>query len=429
MFNKIATTFLTKVLTAFINLAVAVLISRWAGAEGKGIQGLFIATLGMIMTLTGIFGPVSITYLFNKKPSLNFLFISNLWATITSLIIYLILKSIPLIPVEYVLSLAIISFLASVATNNLSVFLIKERITTYNLALFSQPLFNILLIVCFYIYKNSFSIEDYLYSMMISYCVLFIYSLSGIRSLVKEKLSLNLAQLNSDVKSMFRYGILNQLATIVQMISFRGSYFILDKYVSINDVGVYSNAVSIAESVWLISRSLSLVFYARMINSRSESYHQRIYKRFSFITFWFQILALAVLISIPASFYIQLFGDEFIEVKSIIIYLIPATIFFGQALISGHYFSGTGRHHINLLSNGIGMVIIISVSMYFIPLYSVKGAALATSLGYLGLLIVQSIFLRKCIGMSPFGKLIDIGWLKAWARSSKHTNVVMKNDK
>ena len=228
MFNKIATTFLTKVLTAFINLAVAVLISRWAGAEGKGIQGLFIATLGMIMTLTGIFGPVSITYLFNKKPSLNFLFISNLWATITSLIIYLILKSIPLIPVEYVLSLAIISFLASVATNNLSVFLIKERITTYNLALFSQPLFNILLIVCFYIYKNSFSIEDYLYSMMISYCVLFIYSLSGIRSLVKEKLSLNLAQLNSDVKSMFRYGILNQLATIVQMISFRGSYFILE---------------------------------------------------------------------------------------------------------------------------------------------------------------------------------------------------------
>ena len=265
--------------------------------------------------------------------------------------------------------------------------------------------------------------------MMISYCVLFIYSLSGIRSLVKEKLSLNLAQLNSDVKSMFRYGILNQLATIVQMISFRGSYFILDKYVSINDVGIYSNAVSIAESVWLISRSFSLVFYARMINSRSESYHQRIYKRFSFITFWFQILALAVLISIPASFYIQLFGDEFIEVKSIIIYLIPATIFFGQALISGHYFSGTGRHHINLLSNGIGMVIIISVSMYFIPLYSVKGAALATSLGYLGLLIVQSIFLRKCIGMSPFGKLIDIGWLKAWARSSKHTNVVMKNDK
>ncbi|HBG88200.1 MAG TPA: hypothetical protein DDW62_11700, partial [Marinilabiliaceae bacterium] len=197
MFNKIASTFVTKVLTAIINLVVAVLISRWAGAEGKGIQGLFIATLGMILTLTGIFGPISITYLFNKKPSLNFVFISNLWAIVISLIIFLVLKAVPLIPIKYVPYLAVITFLASIATNNLSVFLIKERITKYNLALFSQPLFNVFFIVGFYLYKNSFSIEDYLYSMMISYCVLFIYSLSGIRSLVKEKLSLNLAQLNS----------------------------------------------------------------------------------------------------------------------------------------------------------------------------------------------------------------------------------------
>lgn len=417
MFNKIASTFVTKVLTAIINLVVAVLISRWAGAEGKGIQGLFIATLGMILTLTGIFGPISITYLFNKKPSLNFVFISNLWAIVISLIIFLVLKAVPLIPIKYVPYLAVITFLASIATNNLSVFLIKERITKYNLALFSQPLFNVFFIVGFYLYKNSFSIEDYLYSIMISYCVLFIYSLSGIRSLVKEKLSLNLAQLNSDVKSMFRYGILNQLATIVQMISFRGSYFILDKYVSINDVGIYSNAVSIAESVWLISRSLSLVFYARMINTQSESYHKRIYKRFSSMTFWFQILALAVLISIPASFYIQLFGDEFSEIKSIIIYLIPAILFFGQALISGHYFSGTGKHHINLLSNSIGMIILICLSLILIPLHSVYGAAIATGFGFLGLLLVQYFFLRRYINVSLFGKRIDSGWLKAWIRS------------
>ncbi|HBX88596.1 MAG TPA: hypothetical protein DEG09_08295, partial [Marinilabiliaceae bacterium] len=173
MFNKIASTFVTKVLTAIINLVVAVLISRWAGAEGKGIQGLFIATLGMILTLTGIFGPISITYLFNKKPSLNFVFISNLWAIVISLIIFLVLKAVPLIPIKYVPYLAVITFLASIATNNLSVFLIKERITKYNLALFSQPLFNVFFIVGFYLYKNSFSIEDYLYSMMISYCVLF----------------------------------------------------------------------------------------------------------------------------------------------------------------------------------------------------------------------------------------------------------------
>lgn len=417
MFNKIASTFVTKVLTAIINLVVAVLISRLTGAEGKGIQSLFIATLGMILTLTGIFGPISITYLFNKKPSLNFVFISNLWATVISLIIFLVLKFVPLIPVKYVPYLAIITFLASIATSNLSVFLIKERITRYNLALFSQPLFNVFFIVGFYLYKNSFSIEDYLYSMMISYCILFIYSHSGIRCLVKEKLVLNLTQLNPDVKSMFRYGILNQLATIVQMISFRGSYFILDKYVSINDVGIYSNAVSIAESVWLISRSLSLVFYARMINTRSESYHKRIYKRFSAMTFWFQILALAVFISIPASFYIQLFGDEFSEIKSIIIYLIPAILFFGQALISGHYFSGTGKHHINLLSNSIGMIILICLSLILIPLYSVYGAAIATGFGFLGLLLVQFFFIRRYINVSLFGKRIDSGWVKAWIRS------------
>ncbi|HBX88597.1 MAG TPA: hypothetical protein DEG09_08300, partial [Marinilabiliaceae bacterium] len=81
------------------------------------------------------------------------------------------------------------------------------------------------------------------------------------------------------------------------------------------------------------------------------------------------------------------------------------------------YFSGTGKHHINLLSNSIGMIILICLSLILIPLHSVYGAAIATGFGFLGLLLVQYFFLRRYINVSLFGKRIDSGWLKAWIRS------------
>lgn len=410
MLKKIANTFLTKILTAFINLAVAVLISQWMGAGGKGVQGLFLATLAMTTTLTGLFGVISLSYLVPRKPSLNYYMIANSWAFIASGFSYLFLKVTGLINHDHILLLSFTTFFSALATNNLSIYLIREKISTYNWALFSQPFLLILFIILFYNFQEEFSIYHYIYSLLGSYIFLFFLSIKGATLYFKEMESVTIQSLGSDAKEMFRYGFYNQMATLIQMLSFRGSYYILEKFSSIQDVGVFSNAVSIVESIWIINRSLSLVFYSRIINSTSKKYNKEIFQKFSIMAFWLQVLAIFALLLIPSDIYVLLFGDDFVTLKSIIVLLIPGTLFFGQSFITSHYFSGTGKHHINLISNSMGMVLILSISYLLIPNYSITGAVIASNIGYICVFIVQFYYIRQIYKVSLLDQVFNKKW-------------------
>lgn len=408
MLKKIATTFVTKFLTALINMLIVIIISQLTGAEGKGIHGIFMATLGMSVTITAIFGIIPLSYLVPQNPSINYFYIANSWAIISSFVLYFSLPAFNLIDKELALMLSIITLFSSLSNINLSVFLIKEKITSYNLLNFSQPLINIVILIILYLFRENFTIGDYFQSLLLSYFILFVISTKGFIAYASKTNRLNVKELRGNVQQMFRYGILNQLATLIQMISFRGSFYILEKYGSIHDVGIFSNAVSIAESVWIINRSLSFVFYSRVINSKSKTYHRRLYLRYSFLAFWFQILALVFLVIIPNSFYVRMFGEDFQSMKLIIMFMLPASFFFGQSLLAGHYFSGTGRHQINLYSNTASTIITISLCYALIPQYSTIGAALATNIGYIGLILINNFYLRKYIGINIWSRIFHL---------------------
>lgn len=410
MLKKIVNTFLVKILTALINLAVAVLISQWMGASGKGTQGLFLATLAMTTTLTGLFGIIPLCYLVPQKPTLNYYIIANSWAFIASGFTYIFLKVTGLISYDQILLLSFTTLFSALATINLSIYLIREKIPTYNWALFSQTFVLILLIVLFYSFHQEFSIHHYIYSLFGSYVFLFLLSIPGSVRYFREMDKITIKSFGADTKTMFRYGFYNQTALLFQMVSFRGSFYILEKYSSIQDVGIFSNAVSIVESIWIINRSLSLVFYSRIINSKSKEYSKEVFKKFSIISFWSLGLVMFVLVLIPGSFYVFLFGEDFVSLKSVIALLIPGTVFFGQSLITTHYFSGTGKHHINLVSNLIGMIFILSLSYILIPNYSIVGAATASNIGYICLFLVQFYFIRQIYKVSLIDQVYDKIW-------------------
>jgi O-antigen/teichoic acid export membrane protein len=369
MLKRIASTFITKILSGIINLVIAVLISNWIGAEGKGVQGLYLTTLTLSITALSILGLMPLTYLYPRKPSLNYYVIVYVWSVFSSLALYVFLKLVPLVNDDYVFYIVITSFISSLVSNNLSIFIIKEKIVFYNLALFSQPLSHIAFIFGFYWIKGTFSVEYYIYALLFSYLVLFCFSLNGLFQLIKEKLTTDYSLIIKDFLNMLRYGLLHQTATIIQLISFRGAYFILDYYSSTSDVGVYSNAISITESIWIISKSLSLVFYSRMINTK-KALHKSVFENFIFASFWLQGLAFIGLAIIPSDFYTYLFGNEFGELKSLIIILLPSSLIFGQSIIIEFYFASIGKHHVNLITSSIGMFIIIALSILLTPVLS-----------------------------------------------------------
>ena len=157
----------------------------------------------------------------------------------------------------------------------------------------------------------------------------------------------------------------------------------LKDYVGIASVGIYSNGISIAESIWMVAKSMSLVQYSWISNSDNREDSARITLLLVKAGFFASLLFLIPLLLLPVEAYVFIFGKGFAEVKPVIVTLLPGVLIYNISILLGHYFSGTGRYSINSRISAIGLV--VSVILYFtlIPLLNIKGAGIATSISYL----------------------------------------------
>jgi O-antigen/teichoic acid export membrane protein len=153
---------------------------------------------------------------------------------------------------------------------------------------------------------------------------------------------------------MFRLGILNQLAHIFQLLSFRMSYYWLGQVYSEAEVGIFSNGTSLIESVWLISRSISLVQYSRIVNMTDKKEAQKLTLDLSKLSFVISFIILIPMILLPSSFYEFIFGAGFGGIRLVIQALAPGVLFLNLNIIISHYFSGIGKYQLNSIASFAG---------------------------------------------------------------------------
>jgi O-antigen/teichoic acid export membrane protein len=194
------------------------------------------------------------------------------------------------------------------------------------------------------------------------------------------------------VKELLRFGVLNQLAHVFQIVSFRMSFYWLEDLYSTSEVGVYSNGTSLAESIWLVGRSINLVQYARIANTDDKQYAQQLTVLLTKATIVISLLLLGVLVLLPPAFFVFIFGEGFREVSYVIRSLAPGILFFNVALIVEHYFSGTGKYYINTIASLIGLIVAIVFFSILIPKYGTIGAGAATSISYLVTAVVVMLY-------------------------------------
>jgi O-antigen/teichoic acid export membrane protein len=207
------------------------------------------------------------------------------------------------------------------------------------------------------------------------------------------------------LRLMWHYGMMNQLSHILQLLSFRMSFYFLDAWVDTASVGLYSNAVALMESVWLISKSIAVVQYARISNSDDDTYKQQLTLSLNRAVLAITLGLVLLLSVIPSSLWVWIFGPEFDGLPSLMRLLAPGTLFYTMALLFGHYFSGNGRYHLNTLASLAGLLVALVFSLLLIPYIGAAGAALASSLSYIITAFWAFRFFRKESG-SNWGDLL-----------------------
>ena len=390
MFKKILNTFGTKILAAVLNFLIAIIISQTLGDTGKGTQALLLATISFILIFSDIICGASIIYLAPRHSFKKIFVASTIWAALVAVIMgFAIGLFYPDLESDLVTHVAILSFISSLSSINFRFLVGKEEIKKANYNTLLQPVLMVLTLVIYYLGLKKTDIYGYVIALYAAYGGTFLLGVWMLRDEYANLRNDKDREYGPVLKDLFKYGFLNQTGHFVQFFNLRLSYYLLDRFIDKGSVGVFSNAVSLAEAIWIISSSIALVQYARISNADDRAYAQKLTLDLSKICFAISALAVIVLALLPPQVYIFVFGPEFGAMTDIIRILAPGVLFYCIFLILGHYYSGTGRYQMNTFAALCGLAATCVLGFTMIPKYGVSGAAITSAVSY----TVNAIFL------------------------------------
>lgn len=192
-----------------------------------------------------------------------------------------------------------------------------------------------------------------------------------------------------------------QLGNIIQFFNYRLSYYFIEFFLKRASVGIYSVAVQLSESIWLIAKSISMVQYTRISNEKDENYAAKLTLDLMKISFVLTFLALILIMILLHVFFTLIVKPEFNQVPLIMYILATGILTLSVSIILSPYFSGQGKPMHNTIGAAIGLFFTLVLSLILIPVLKLPGAALAAVVAYIASTSYQFIVFVKKAKVKP----------------------------
>jgi O-antigen/teichoic acid export membrane protein len=133
----------------------------------------------------------------------------------------------------------------------------------------------------------------------------------------------------------------------------------------------------------VVSKSISAIHYSNVINTGNPLQRIKMTEKAALNSFVISVLALIVLFFIPETLFTFVFGEDFVGVKALTIYLFPGIIAVAVSNIYGHYFSGIGKMRILIIKSSIGLVATAIFLFLLLRKYGLTGACITLDIAYI----------------------------------------------
>lgn len=401
MVKSFITTIFSKSLIILSNLLLTILTTHFWGAEGKGLVSILISNIAIIAIFSNILGGSSVSFYLPKLGISNLILPAYIWIFIISITVSITINC--FINLQSIWLIIVLAFLNSAYILQLSVFTGKNNINLYNTFSVLLPILQIIFIVLIkYIFKqNTINI------FYISYALALAISWISGQYLILKQLKPNQIGFSFHATSkVFKYGIQTELSYLLQFLNYRLSYFFILYYIDIQNVGLFSVGIAIAESVWTISKSISIVTYSKIINSNNSKLNTNLTVKASKLSLYSSLIITIGLCALPSVLYSYIFGAEFYNIKHILYLLTPGILFISLSNIYGHYFSAIGNAKLLIIKSAIGVIFTVILSILLIPKWGITGACITASMSYL----VSSIYIIFKFYNQPENNFKWIDW-------------------
>jgi O-antigen/teichoic acid export membrane protein len=178
-------------------------------------------------------------------------------------------------------------------------------------------------------------------------------------------------------------------------VNYRIELFVLGQYHDEAAVGVYSIAVTVAESLWLITTAIATGIWAPAIHSEEQRAAALVarsaLKGLLLVSAAAGVLALLAPVGLPL-----VFGDRYDSAVGPLHYLLPGIAAYAPVQVITIYLSvRRGRPGFALVGPVLSVVVTTLLAFALVPEHAGEGAAIASSAGYvLSALVVWGFFLR-----------------------------------
>ena len=409
MLDKILNTFFTRVFAMLLMFVVVIINTNTFGAEGTGTIALVILGLTLLQVFSNFVGGSTLVYLTPQKNNFQLLILSYSWAVISNIVGLVALFLLHLIPQEYTFHLLILTFIYSIYYIHISIMQGKEDIKIFNINQLSQVVLLILSLTGALLYckvqQITPTVDLYVYAYMFSYLVPTIATCFYIAKRVHRTSMKGAGKLLGE---MFKLGFWTQLANLTQLLTYRLNYYIIEGFLGRKSLGIYELGTRLSEAVWVFPKSICLVQYARISNNHEDAYAKQLTLGLLKVVFSFSLLAVLILLALPASFIAWIFGPEFAQSKPVICSLLPGIVFLSCMSILSHHFAGYGRYWINAIGSIIGLVVTAALGFTLIPHLAQSNTLLALQAA--GWISSCAYFASLVFSLICFFKLTDVQW-------------------
>ncbi|MBI3520295.1 MAG: polysaccharide biosynthesis C-terminal domain-containing protein, partial [Bacteroidetes bacterium] len=355
---------------------------------------LLVVNIAVIQIINEIYTGYALVYFIPKFSLKKIYTYGIIWTivctAICAIVMYVLFTFFDLGAGENWIHLVILSFIIILHSFHMVIILAKERIRAYNFLNFLQPALLLSTLVVMFFYFHHRTVDSYIIALYVSF--LTAIALSGIQVFhifKHQKTNLPLFE----PKHIVENGFYNQLANLCHMLSNRYNFYLLGNTIL---VGIYSSSSSLIESVWIISGSVSPIILTFIANAKDPANNARITFLLSKICFLLSLACVVVLYFIPRDFFVYLLGEDFIHVKTVMLYLSPGILLISFATIISHYFAGLGKQKTLLMANSFGLLATVCTSHYFVSRYQLLGACYATIISYfVATAILVFVFMKQ----------------------------------
>lgn len=201
------------------------------------------------------------------------------------------------------------------------------------------------------------------------------------------------------------YGISAFIGNLMVSAVFRLDTFIIGYLQGMQQVGLYSVAVSFAEMALMVPGALGVSLFTHLPASGPEE-QMLILARFSR---GILLIALLVAIIIFAGGYplvVLLMGRSYAPSVLPLLLLLPGVVTMSVNYVYSNYFSATGRPAVTAICFSAGVAANIGLNFLLVPSYGINGAAIASSISYSVITLLFILQLQHRQGLTVAGLLL-----------------------